>query len=368
MSNEFKVTTNTGGTVSLISLVLMFILFVSEFTSYMTITRTEHIVVDTTIGQRLRINFNITFHALTCSEANLDAMDISGEQHLDAEHSLFKHRLSSNGELIGEAEADTFMSKKAVIAPLPADYCGPCYGAAEDGVCCNDCAAVKRVYQTKGWDVSAIKKISEQCIRESADPFHMAQKGEGCNIAGHLLVNKVAGNLHVALGDSHIQNGRHVHNFDPMQAFTFNVSHTIHSLYFGDAPFPGQVNPLDGLRQIVESSVGTYTYHVRIVPTTFEGRGQNITTFQFSETHEYRDVASAGFLTGLPGIFVVYDLSPFMVSVTESSTPFFQFVTGLCAIIGGVFTISGVLDALLYAALGDMDKAHSGGGLRTYLG
>jgi hypothetical protein len=67
VSNEFKVTTNTGGTVSLISGFLMFILFISEFTSYMSITRTEHIVVDTTIGLRLRINFNMTFHALTCA-------------------------------------------------------------------------------------------------------------------------------------------------------------------------------------------------------------------------------------------------------------------------------------------------------------
>ena len=35
-----------------------------------------------------------------------------------------------------------------------------------------------------------------------------------------------------------------------------------------------------------------------------------------------------------PGVFFVYDLSPFMVSVTESTTPFFQFLTGLCAIVG----------------------------------
>jgi hypothetical protein len=56
-----------------------------------------------------------------------------------------------------------------------------------------------------------------------------------------------------------------------------------------------------------------------------------------------------------------------MVSVTESSTPFFQFITGLCAIIGGVFTIAGVLDSLLHVLLGENLKDASKG-LGSYLG
>lgn len=39
------------------------------------------------------------------------------------------------------------------------------------------------------------------------------------------------------------------------------------------------------------------------------------------------------------GIFFVYDLSPFMVRVTEHTVPFTHFLTGLCAIAGGVFTV-----------------------------
>ena len=55
-----------------------------------------------------------------------------------------------------------------------------------------------------------------------------------------------------------------------------------------------------------------------------------------------------------------------MVSVTETSTPFFQFITGVCAIIGGVFTLAGVLDSLLYAAIGDQQKVMSS--ISSYLG
>jgi len=44
-----------------------------------------------------------------------------------------------------------------------------------------------------------------------------------------------------------------------------------------------------------------------------------------------------------------YDLSPFMVRVTERRTPLSSFLTSVCAIVGGVLTVAGVLDALLFA-------------------
>ena len=36
------------------------------------------------------------------------------------------------------------------------------------------------------------------------------------------------------------------------------------------------------------------------------------------------------------------------VNIVERRTSFLHFVTNVCAIVGGVFTISGVLDASLY--------------------
>ena len=39
-------------------------------------------IVDTTLGQQLRINVNMTFHALTCAEAHLDAMDVAGDNQV----------------------------------------------------------------------------------------------------------------------------------------------------------------------------------------------------------------------------------------------------------------------------------------------
>lgn len=54
---------------TIVSGLVMFILFASELANY-TATRTvEHMRVDPTLGERLLINFDITFHALHCAGA-----------------------------------------------------------------------------------------------------------------------------------------------------------------------------------------------------------------------------------------------------------------------------------------------------------
>jgi hypothetical protein len=46
----------------------------------------------------------------------------------------------------------------------------------------------------------------------------------------------------------------------------------------------------------------------------------------------------------LPGIFFVYDLSPFLVEVVRSRVPFLHYFTKVCATVGGVFAVMGVVD------------------------
>lgn len=60
-----------------------------------------------------------------------------------------------------------------------------------------------------------------------------------------------------------------------------------------------------------------------------------------------RDVTNQ---TGCPftGVFFFYDLSPIMVTFKETRSSFTHFVTGVCAIVGGVFTVMGLLDSTIY--------------------
>ena len=50
----------------------------------------------------------------------------------------------------------------------------------------------------------------------------------------------------------------------------------------------------------------------------------------------------------LPGVFFIYDISPIKVKFTEKQQSFTYFLTSLCAIVGGVFTVAGMLDSCLF--------------------
>jgi hypothetical protein len=59
--------------------------------------------------------------------------------------------------------------------------------------------------------------------------------------------------------------------------------------------------------------VGTYTYHIKVVPTQYTDRlGKLISTYQYSETNDYRDIPLMGMITGLPGekLMRIPDLMP----------------------------------------------------------
>ena len=204
-------------------------------------------------------------------------------------------------------------------------------------------------------------KTSEQCIRDRANHFASVDSDEACLVTGTMNVNKVSGNFHMSFGESIVRDGRHIHQFNPETAHTFNVSHTIHSLSFGD-PYPNMPrNPLDKTQRIVGTgaSTGLYQYFIRVIPTIYTDEStQKTNTNQFTVTDRFRPLSlpkidSNGNIqmvtdAVLPGIFFVYELSPFMIEASSSRMPFFHLLTKICAIVGGVFTVIGVLDSIIF--------------------
>jgi len=367
---EFKVTTTTGGYLSIVGWALTCILILSETWAYWREAgaKKEHMIVDSSLGQKLRINLNITFPALSCAEMHVDAMDVAGDYHPYMEQNMKKKRIGKDGRPVGreiEEQANVFENKDDI---LPDDYCGSCYGAAEyDGDCCNTCDQVISHYSAKGWSTKEIRRDSEQCVREQKSPLAGIEEGEGCNLSGFMLVNKVAGNFHVALGESVVRDGRFIHQFQPQDAPGFNTTHYIHSLSFG-MPYPGMNNPLDQVVKVVDEEQGTglYQYFIKLVPTIYEAPdGARTNTNQYSYTERFRPLASSlahtdhdhnkhgshathQATTVLPGVFWVYDMSAFMVEISHAKVPFSHFLARLCAIAGGVFTVMGLIDALCH--------------------
>lgn len=185
------------------------------------------------------------------------------------------------------------------------------------------------------------------------------ERHEGCRVSGQLSVNKVAGNFHFAPGHGFQNSHMHTHDLSAFRAGVFNVTHTIEHLSFG-TDFPGIINPLDNSRKVVSSGGAIYQYFVKVVPTTYRYlNGTVLETNQFSVTEHVTNVkAKEG--QGLPGVFFFYELSPIKVIVSEEQRSFLHFVTQLCAIIGGVFTVAGLVDRILYSSLIQLEKAQIG--------
>lgn len=356
---DFRVRTFSGAAVSIVAGLFIAWLFISEFLYYLQIETHPQLLVDTTRGEKLRINFDVTFPKLPCSFLNVDAMDISGEHQLDVDHNVFKKRLGPNGKEIQDKpikqnELGTEGLKLANGQPVPPkgeNYCGPCYGAeVSPTACCNTCEEVQNAYAKKGWSFTNPDEI-EQCVREGFSLKNQAENGEGCQVYGYLLVNKVAGNFHFAPGKSFQQHHMHVHDLQPYRNIKFNLTHIVNRLSFGKE-FPGIVNPLDGIEKLERAEgPAMHQYFIKIVPTVYESvDGSILNTNQFSVTEHYKSLAHEN-AHGLPGVFFMYELSPIMVRFTESRKSFAHFLTGVCAIIGGIFTVAGIVDSLIYHSL-----------------
>ncbi|XP_076069663.1 endoplasmic reticulum-Golgi intermediate compartment protein 3 [Oratosquilla oratoria] len=291
-------------------------------------------------------------------------MDLSGEQHINIQHNIYKRKLDIDGrpiedpvkqETIGhnDSKSTTAMSvgdaaKETEEKTATEDECGSCYGAEHGGLkCCNTCEEVKEAYRRKGWALPPLKDIT-QCVKEGKTRESQDLPKEGCQIYGYMEVNRVGGNFHFAPGKSFQHSHLHIHDVQQYRTSDFDLSHRIRHLSFG-INIPGKTNPLDSFILQTDKGPKTVTYYLKIVPTTYEkSDGSTLMTNQFSVTKHEKSLSLSHGETGLPGVFFNYELSPLMVKYQEKKKSLGHFLTGVCAIIGGVFTVAGLIDALIY--------------------
>jgi len=412
IESDLTVKTNNGGILAIASWALIIVLVLNEISThrYANLSTKENPKVDTSLGKdrRMSVNINITFPGLHCDDLHLDVMDVAGDSHSnldnDKEHLMIKRRLNLDGSPI-RANAETVKANKAAMeelkrqeikkATLKEDYCGPCYGASSDvRKCCNTCDELLEAYREKRWDAISITYTSEQCIREGRDKKEIKRmsKGEGCNIAGTLRVNKVAGNFHIAMGEAVDTNGRHIHQFLPDDAINFNASHIINELSFGKKVPAGldsasEKESLNGITKVVKAETGAsgvFHYFVKIVPTNYTDSKGNVVleTNRYSYTERFTPLMTdldeehyalgdnentAGADVGgqkkpgqthehhwkqnsiLPGVFFIYEIYPFALEVSKEYVPLSHLIIRLMAVIGGVLTVSSWIDSAMYS-------------------
>ena len=69
--SEYREKTIAGGATTLAAVTVMIFLFLTELWAYLN-TRFKHsVVIDPTVGEKVRIDLNVSFPKLTCLEVNL---------------------------------------------------------------------------------------------------------------------------------------------------------------------------------------------------------------------------------------------------------------------------------------------------------
>ncbi|KAG0133152.1 endoplasmic reticulum vesicle transporter-domain-containing protein [Tuber indicum] len=381
---DARVRTTSGGIVTLVSLFVVFVLVVGEFREYRRIQVLPELVVDKTRGEQLPISLNITFPHIPCELLTLDVMDVSGEQQSSITHGIHLTRLTPFPESKPVSTTSLNVHEDTASHLDPA-YCGKCYGAPgpeKDKGCCQTCEDVREAYASIGWAFGKGEGV-EQCEREHYAERLDEMREEGCNIAGHLSVNKVIGNFHIAPGKSFSSAQMHVHDLNQYFASTkeHTFTHTIHHLSFGpDLPANVKVqrNPLDDSRQVTQERSFNFMYFIKVVSTSYLPLGTSedpyipgaIETHQYSVTSHKRSLMGGADKEhastihargGIPGVFFSYDISPMKVINREvRAKSFAGFLTGVCAVIGGTLTVAAAIDRGLYEGGMRVKKLHQG--------
>jgi hypothetical protein len=178
----------------------------------------------------------------------------------------------------------------------------------------------------------------------------------GCRLSGDMDVRRVAGNFHVvphafsARGGLSMFRGMAIDDL-----LHWNASHTIHHLRFGSG-FQSQEHPLDGVTSS-STKPAQFQFFIQVVPTRYMYSSVFSTDAnQISVTqHTAPSDPSSPYMVP-PGVVFRYDISPIMVSLSSASPGLARFLTGVCAVVGGVFAVTSMLDKLIHGTISAVAK------------
>ncbi|KAG2482258.1 hypothetical protein HYH03_018802 [Edaphochlamys debaryana] len=449
--------TLTGAWLSIVAAILMVFLFSAELLSFLSTTTTTQLVVDRSPqNELLKINFNISFPALSCEFATVDVSDAMGTKRMNLTKTVRKvpinldlerqvegpavedhaHRptvkYDEEGKFDDEPDIDitvplshenfeaTLARYPIVIVNFFAPWCHwcqrlePTWEASTKEVHDKypewdgrirfakvDCTAEVdlcrqhfiqgfpsiRVFRKGHDDIyiggmheheaymgdrtkEALVAFADSLVPSAGQPHRkhvalsQAPKNPGCNLAGFVMVKKVPGTVHfVARSEGH--------SFDHAW---MNMTHMIHSFHVGTRPSPRKYQQLKRLHPagltsdwadklhdqffLSEHTQSTHEHYLQIVLTTIEPKHSRHSGSY--DAYEYTAHSHSYQSDSLPSARFMYDLSPIQILVLETGKPWYSFLTTSCAIIGGVFTVAGILDALLYQSFKAVKKLQLG--------
>ena len=290
--------TAPGAVLSIVATVVMFALFIGEIASFLSPEpRTDMFVAQDQEGKRMKVNVNMTYHKLPCFALSFDVLDALG-----------RHEVGMTGGLVHRRSTGGYEGKPFEIKEV----------------------WTQELFPQKTWST---------------------QTEEGCNVAGFVTVNKVPGNFHVS-----------AHGLqDRVMTYLkgkMNVIHTIHNLWLGDVEatgdheYEGEVHPLNDHEELALDKIYHYEYHLSVVPTLYERRWKSERGYQMTVSANKQEISPGH----MPAAFFRYALSPITVRFGTEQRSFLHFMTYLCAIVGGVFTVAGMVAKTMHKTIRQFQK------------
>ncbi|KAI3686234.1 hypothetical protein L1987_79908 [Smallanthus sonchifolius] len=187
-----------------------------------------------------------------------------------------------------------------------------------------------------------------------------APREAGCRIEGFIQVKKVPGSIIVSARSES-------HSFD---ASRINMSHVINSFNFGKKVTPRLMSDIKRLKPYIEShdklagkayinleerANVTIEHYLQVVKTEVMS-----SSHQLIEDYEYTTHSSLVHAVTIPVAKFHLEPSPLQILVTEDPKSFTHFITNVCAITGGIFTVARILDSLLYNTMRAVKKIELG--------
>ncbi|XP_057950768.1 protein disulfide isomerase-like 5-4 [Malania oleifera] len=456
----------SGAGLSIIAALSMMFLFGMELNNYLAVSTTTSVVVDkSSDGDFLRIEFNISFPALSCEFASVDVSDVLGTNRLNITKTISKFPIDRNLRPTGSEfisgpisnaikhgdDADEEYGEGSVplisrnfdrfshLYPiLVVNFYAPwCYWSNRlkpswekaasiikqkydlemDGrilmgkVDCTEEVELCRRHHIQGYPSIRIFRKGSDVRDDHGQHDHEAYYGDrdtdslvatmeslvasipvesqklasanktsnvthdtkrpaplagGCRIEGFVRVKKVPGDLVIAARSGS-------HSFDPSH---MNMSHFISHFSFGRnispkvfthakqlMPYFGRSHDrLNGQSYINHhdlNAVVTIEHYLQIVKTEVIAQ-RYLREQKLVEEYEYTAHSSMVQSMHVPVAKFHFELSPMQVLITENPKSFSHFLTNVCAIIGGIFTVAGILDSVLHNTVRLMKKVELG--------
>jgi len=180
----------------------------------------------------------------------------------------------------------------------------------------------------------------------------------GCLLSGFLKVNRVPGNFH-------IESRSKIHNLNPAMS---NVSHTVNHLSFGPVLSRSTIRKIEGMPKDMFDYKNTksmdgyayvtgelhqaYHHYIKVISSTLRpsqkySGSNSILTYQMVQSSQVMKYS----VEEIPEARFSYDVSPMAVLINKSGLKWYEFVTSVCALVGGTFVVVGLINNFLNAIL-----------------